>query len=140
MCAEKWQDTAPLVLRVALGLIFTMHGWQKFYGGVEGISGFIGSLGIPLPYFFAIVLIAVELIGGIMMILGVFTHWVSKSFVVVALVALFLVHIQNGFFIDLKGGTYGFEYILLILAASVSLMITGPGKWSLDNKMKRDAV
>ena len=132
-CADKWGGYAPFILRVATGLIFAAHGWQKLQMGVPGVSGFLAGLGFPLPDLFAVLLIAAELVGGILLILGAFTHWVAKILAVVALVALVTVHLGNGFFVS--GG--GYEFILLILAASVSVMITGPGKWALDMKLKK---
>lgn len=132
-CASRWGAFAPLALRVVTGVIFAMHGWQKLQMGVPGVSGFLGGLGFPMPEVFAVLLIAAELVGGIFLILGVFTHWTAKVLVVVALVALVTVHLSKGFFL-MNGG---YEYILLILAASVSLMITGPGKYSLDHMMHK---
>lgn len=132
-CTEKWGAAAPLILRVVLGAVFAMHGWQKLTGGVEGVSGFLGGLGFPMPELFAILLIAAELGGGILLILGLFTHWASKVLAVVALVALVTVHLGKGFFV----ADGGYEFILLILAATVSVLITGPGKYSLDQGMKK---
>jgi len=129
-CAAKMQDVAPLVLRLALGAVFAYHGYDKYLKGVEGVGGFLGSLGFPMAAAFAVALIAVELIGGIMMILGLFTHWVAKSFVIVSVVAFLTVHASKGFAIS--GG--GYEFIITLLAVSVSLMITGAGKYSLDYK------
>jgi len=124
---------APLVLRVVVGLIFAMHGWQKLTGGVEGTAGFLGSLGFPLPMLMAVLLIAAELGGGILLILGIFTHWISKVLAFVALIALLTVHVTQGFFVN-EGG---FEFIILIFAATVSLAITGPGKWALGRMVNR---
>jgi putative oxidoreductase len=132
MCAEKWGAVAPLVLRVVVGVIFAMHGYQKLtMMGVPGVSGFLTMLGFPMPDVFAVLLIAAELGGGILLILGLFTHWTAKVLAFVALVALVTVHLSKGFFLP------GYEFILLILAASVSVMITGAGKYSLDHKMKK---
>lgn len=125
---DALQGYAPLVLRVVVGLIFALHGYQKLEGGVAGVSGFLGGLGFPMPAVFAILLIAAELVGGIFLILGLFNYWTSRILGIVAIVALLTVHVTKGFF--LSGG--GYEYILLILAVTISLMITGPGKWSLD--------
>jgi putative oxidoreductase len=132
MCAEKWGAVAPLVLRVVVGAIFAMHGYQKLtMMGVPGVSGFLTMLGFPMPDVFAVLLIAAELGGGILLILGLFTHWTAKVLAFVALVALATVHLSKGFFLP------GYEFILLILAASVSVMITGAGKYSLDHKMMK---
>ena len=130
-CGDKWIGVGPLLVRVTVGLIFAMHGWQKLEGGVPGVAGFLGSLGFPSPEVFAVVLIAVELIGGILLIAGAFTHWVAKILALVAVIALFTVHAGNGFFM----ATGGYEFILLILAATLSLVFTGPGKWAVDSKL-----
>ena len=85
-------------------------------------------LGFPAPEVFAVILIAAELGGGILLILGAFTHWVAKILTFVALVAFVTVHLKYGFFVSAGG----YEYIILIFAASFSLMVTGAGKWSVD--------
>lgn len=132
-CGDRLAGIAPFILRLATGLIFAMHGWQKLTGGVAGVAGFLGGLGFPAPEVLAVLLIAAELGGGILLILGLFTHWVSKILAFVALVALLTVHVTKGFFVN-EGG---FEFILLIFAAAVSLAITGPGRWALDSMRKR---
>lgn len=129
-CGNRLAGVAPLILRLATGLIFVMHGWQKLSGGVEGTAGFLGMLGFPAPMLMAVLLIATELGGGILLILGLFTHWASKILAFVALVALLTVHATKGFFVS-EGG---FEFILLIFAATISLAITGPGKWALGGR------
>lgn len=130
-CSGKWSAFAPFFLRVVTGAIFLVHGWQKLQGGLPQTAGFLGILGFPAPEVFAVLLIAAEVGGGILLILGAFTHWISKILAFVALVALVTVHLKNGFLMS----NGGYEFILLILAASVSLMITGPGAWSLDRKV-----
>lgn len=125
---DGWRDYAPLVLRVVTGIIFAFHGWQKLQGGLPGVTGLVASLGFPMPEVFAVLLIAAELGGGILLILGLLTRWAAKFTAIVSVVALVLVHLPNGF----SMATGGYEYILLLLAASVSLILTGPGKWSLD--------
>lgn len=129
------ESYAPLILRVVTGLIFAMHGWQKLQGGVEATAGFLGTLGFPAASLFAVVLIAVELLGGIALVLGAYTHLAAKLTAIVAIVGLITVHLGKGFFVS-QGG---YEYILLLLAASLSLMITGPGKWALMPQKRTEA-
>jgi putative oxidoreductase len=129
-CAESWGDVAPLLLRIALGAIFAWHGYDKvFVKGMPAIAGFFGSIGIPLPEVMAYIVGYGELIGGLMLIAGLLTHWVSKFNIVVAIVAFLTVHMSKGFAVS--GG--GYEFIMLIGAAAVSLMITGAGRYSLDH-------
>lgn len=127
--AQELKDVPQLALRIALGAIFAWHGWDKVATkGVEGVAGFLGSLGFPLPMLFSYILSYGELIAGVMLIVGAFTHLAAKYATIVAIVALVLVHAKNGFNV----ATGGYEFILLILAASISLEVTGAGKYSLD--------
>lgn len=136
-CSEKWADFAPLILRVALGAVFFIHGYDKvFVKGIPAITGFMGMLGLPMPELMAYILSYGELIGGALLILGAFTYWVTLFDVIVAVVAWATVHGPKGFFIS----DGGYEFIMLILAASASLMISGAGKYSIDAhvmKMKK---
>ena len=52
-CFEKYPDVAHLVLRVAVGIVFVAHGWQK-WGGLTEFGGFLDSLGGPLPRIFSL--------------------------------------------------------------------------------------
>jgi putative oxidoreductase len=133
-CGDKWKEYAPLLLRLVLGAIFIVHGYQKIERGVGPTAEFLETLNIPLPVIAAVLLITAELVGGIFLVLGLFTHWTSKILAFVALVALLTVHIGNGF-----TGQGGYEFILLILVGCLSLMLTGGGKWALDKKLKKTA-
>lgn len=128
-CSAKWAEYAPLVLRVVIGIAFIMHGWQKVSGGLAGTTGFFASVGIPFAAFFAFVVTWLEFLGGIALVLGLATHWVSKLLAIDMLVAILVVHAKGGFFVPT-----GVELPLLLLAATISLMITGGGKYSLDAK------
>lgn len=131
-CAKKFGDLAPFFLRVVTGAIFLAHGWQKYVDGIGGVEGFLAGMNFPAPALLAVILVIAEIAGGILLILGAFTHWVAKVLAFVALVALITVHLPNGF-----TGPGGYEFILLILVSCISLIITGPGKISVDARMKR---
>ena len=130
--AAQYTDWAPLFLRIAVGLILFVHGYQKLGMGVEGVSGFLASLGFPMAGVFAVILIAVEVLGGIALIVGAWTRLAAFLASIVAVVALFTVHFSKGFLVS----NGGYEFILLILAVSVSLLIIGAGKFSVDHNMK----
>ncbi len=130
-CSESYHDYAPLVLRVVAGAIFLVHGLDKLKQGLEGTAGFLAGLGFPAATLFAILLIAVEVLGGLALILGLYTHWAAKLLAIVAAVAFFTVHLENGF--SVRDG--GYEYIALLFAVTVVLVLTGAGKYSLDTHL-----
>lgn len=131
-CSDTWKDIALLIVRVALGAVFFYHGYMKFGMGTEQVAGFLGQIGIPLTGIMAPILIWTEMIGGIALILGAFTHWISKLLIIIAVVAFATVHMKNGFNI----ATGGYEFIMLIFATSVVTMTFGAGKYSVDNFLK----
>jgi|SRR5580704_16143422 putative oxidoreductase len=120
------------VLRVVVGVIFLMHGWQKLSQGFHDVGGFLGSLGIPLPGLAAVVLTLVELLGGIALILGLLTRYAATFLAVDMLVAIITYHLKNGFF-----APAGFEFPLLLLAANINLVLSGAGSLSVDTLGKK---
>ncbi len=78
--------------RVLLGALFVVAGYQKLAGGVAGFAGFCASLGVPAPELMAWVVIAVELIGGAMLILGWKTKLAAQVLIVFTIIATFLAH------------------------------------------------
>jgi putative oxidoreductase len=125
------------LLRLVVGVIFVMHGWQKLSMGFQNVAGFLGSVGIPLPTLSAVVLTIVELLGGIALILGVLTRYVAALLAIDMLVALVAVHIKGGFF-----APKGVEFPLLLLVANIYLILAGAGALSVSGlqKKKMDAA
>ncbi len=86
----KCLDWALLVLRIVAGVIFVMHGYGKLFGDAPGMSAFTGmvtGMGFPLPGLFAYAAALTEFLGGLALILGVFTRYASVLLGVVMLVA-----------------------------------------------------
>jgi len=119
------------VVRVVVGVIFVMHGWQKLSMGFQNVGGFLGSLGVPVPTLAAVVLTIVELLGGIALILGIFSRYVAALLAIDMLVALILVHAKNGFF-----APKGVEFPLLLLASNICLLLAGGGCLSVEGFMR----
>lgn len=130
--------TGMTILRVILGITFMMHGSQKLFGafgggGLEGTAKFMASLGLEPSYVMAVLAALGEFGGGLLLLLGLFTRFGAFLTGVVSLVAIFSVHISKGFF--MSGG--GYEYALVLLAASLALLIDGAGKYSLDSGLSK---
>jgi putative oxidoreductase len=99
--------------------------------GIGNLGDMFGGLGLPAPMIAAIIVTAVEALGGLALILGLFTRWAAIPLALTMLVALFMVHLPNGFFVT--GGGNGYEFVLTLAAASVTLFLTGSGALALDD-------
>jgi putative oxidoreductase len=131
-------DTATTILRLALGVIFFAHGAQKTLGWFGGY-GFTGTMGfftgvLHIPAVFAFLAIAAEFLGALGLIFGLFTRVASFGVFCNMIVAVALVHSRFGFWMNWTGAQKGegYEYHLLLLAASAFLMIRGAGAASID--------
>ncbi|HTS67744.1 MAG TPA: DoxX family protein [Terriglobia bacterium] len=131
-------DRAATVVRLVLGIVFFAHGAQKMLGWFGGY-GFKGTMGfftqaMHIPAVFAFLAIAAEFFGGLGLIIGLLTRLAAFGIAVNMLVAIFMVHLPNGFFMNWAGQQKGegVEYHLLVLAMTVALMIRGAGAFSLD--------
>lgn len=129
-------DWGPLPLRVAVGLVFVMHGGQKlFVFGLAGTAGFMAQVGIPAPMLAAVVVTAVELLGGLALLLGLFTRWVAIPLAIDMIVAILTVHLKAGFFLP-----RGYEFTLTLLGATLGLALMGSGKASIDRALEQRRV
>lgn len=117
----KKPDVGLLFIRVAIGMVFFAHGWMKMQN-LDGASAMFVSLG--LPAFAAVFIAYLEVIGGIAMILGVFTRVVAKLFAITMVVAFF----ATG---GIATGYFAHELELVLLLGSLGIMLTGGGKHSL---------
>jgi putative oxidoreductase len=127
---QSWGIT---VLRIVVGIVFLAHGAQKvFTFGHHGVTGMLGSMGIPLPSVMSVVLMAVEFLGGAALVLGLLTRWAAALNGFDMVVAILAVHLKNGFF-----NPMGFEYPLTLLAACIALAVIGPGAGSVDGALAK---
>ena len=116
------------LLRLVVGAIYIMHAYLAL--GIFGPSGMIAyqvKNGIPFPEVATWYLILAHGLGGICLVLGLFTRWAALANVPVMLGAIGFVHLKNGFWAH-QGG---YEYPLVLLLASLALAMTGGGALSL---------
>ena len=130
---NQWTLT---LLRLVLGVIFAYHGYLKLFvpGGFKGTVGFFLAIGIPLPFYSAFLIALVEFVGGIFLLLGIVTKLATAALIIEMLVAFFKVHLKNGLVISQTA--YGYEFVLLLLAALVVVLVNGAGAFSLVKLFK----
>lgn len=124
-------QTAPyatLLLRLTMGVFFLCHGLIKLLVFTPaGTAGYFASLG--LPGWLGYLTMMLELLGGVALILGVWTRLVSLALVFPLAGAIIFVHAANGFTFTNKGG--GWEYPAMWLVAMIVLSLLGDGAYAL---------
>jgi putative oxidoreductase len=130
------QSNATLPLRLIAGIIFTAHGAQKLFAwfggyGLEATGQWMESIGITPGYLMALMAGSAEFFGGLLLIVGLLTRPTSFVLAITMAVAIVTVHLEHGLFMS----NNGYEFALILLATSISLMVSGAGKLSLDNKI-----
>ena len=132
----RMNDLGLLFVRGALGLSMAAHGSQKLFGwfggfGLEGTAGFFETLGFNPGIFFAAAAGLGELVGGLLIALGLLGVVGPAIVVGVMLVAIVSVHLPNGFF----ASSNGYELPLIYAAVAVTLALVGFGRYALDQKL-----
>jgi putative oxidoreductase len=127
---EGLQRFAVLMLRLLLGFVFVMHGSQKLLGGggIAGFAGVLNKMGIEPHVPLAWVVAITEFVGGICFFLGFLTRFWAAGLAIDMGVALFKVHLANGFFISKNG----FELVLTLGILALAVVFMGPGAPSVD--------
>ncbi|MBD9397599.1 MULTISPECIES: DoxX family protein [unclassified Pseudomonas] len=124
------------VLRVLVGITFMAHGSQKLFGwfggyGLAGVAQWMESIGLAPGYLMALMAGSAEFFGGLALVVGLLVRSASAVLAFTMLVAIFSVHIGNGFFM----ADNGYEFALALLAATLALLIEGAGRLSLDKRI-----
>jgi putative oxidoreductase len=122
---ENMQPFALLVLRAVLGLVMAAYGWEKVNGGMAQFKGFLVTIGIPgwMGYVSAYA----ELIGGILLIVGLLTRFAASAIFINMMVAVVKVTFKNGLV-----GAQGYGFSLSLVAMAFALIFFGGGPISLD--------
>lgn len=120
------------ILRVVVGIVFIVHGAQKFFVyGIGGVTQAFGQMHIPLPMIAAPVVAIVEFVGGIALVVGLFTRIAATLIAIDMLGAILFVHGRNGFFLPT-----GYEFAFSLMGACIALAIGGAGEYSVDNRRR----
>ncbi len=136
-------------LRLIIGLGFFEHGYAKLSRGADDFIAILHAIGVPFATFLGWATIAVEMIGGLLVLFGAFVSAAALPMIVVLLVAIVTVHLPNGFSsiklqsYDAAGahfGPPGYETDLLYLAGLLALCAGGAGPFSLDTYLKKRSV
>jgi len=136
---------APIPLRLIVGCGFMQHGFAKLSRGPDAFAEILRGLGVPAPHFMAWVNILTELLCGLAVLVGAFVTLASVPMAILLVVAIFTVHLPNGFSsVKLIGispngpqfGPVGYEVSLLYLACLVALVLGGAGPFALDALFK----
>ncbi|MGA8851797.1 MAG: DoxX family protein [Aeromicrobium sp.] len=129
-------DLAALLLRLALGVIFVMHGYKHGFGpkGLTGTTTWFADLGLRPARFHAAASTYLEIAAGVALLVGLFTPAAAAVGIGIMATAFMTVHRANGFFITKEG----YEYVVLVATALTVLSMMGPGSWSLDHAFGLD--
>jgi putative oxidoreductase len=127
-----------LILRVCLGLIFFLHGWMKIFGGeVSFIREMLLMAGWSMPEPLLWLTAIAEVLGGLALLLGVFTRPAAALLAFEMIVAVALFHVRQGFFIVAVPNVplaYGFEYHLVLIGGLICLALSGSGTGALGSR------
>lgn len=130
---DRGRAAAPLVLRVVLGGLFIWHGIDKFDAGISMVEEMFTMWGVPAPGLAAPLVAIVEIVGGIALVLGVGTRIAAIVLGVVMIGAL--IYVKQDLGIISSGPMPGAELDLALLAGLVALVVLGPGRVSLDDRL-----
>jgi len=119
-----------LPLRLVVAAVFLMHGGMKlFVIGMGGVTGMFTHMGIPLPAVAAPLITALEILGGLALLTGVFTRWAGLLLAADMAGAILFAKLHGGFF-----APGGVEFELTLLGAALTLAAVGPGGFALGRK------
>jgi putative oxidoreductase len=135
-------DVSLTILRVILGVVFFAHGAQRTLGwfGGDGFSATMAGfahMGMSVPVAFLI--ICAQFLGGLGLMVGLLTRIAALGIAGLMVGAIFMVHLQNGFFMNWMGNQKGegIEFHLLALAMAAALLLGGAGAWSVDRTLAK---
>ncbi|MCY4638990.1 MAG: DoxX family protein [Chloroflexi bacterium] len=129
--SAEMREWALVPLRVALGAVFIDAGLGKWRRGIGSTGEWFAELGIPFAQVQARLVAAVELVGGALLLVGLFAHWAAIPLAATMLVAVYVSKFKLGH--PFQGGSVqGYELDVILLAAAVAVALGGAGPLSVD--------
>ncbi len=123
------------MIRIAIGAIIFIHGWPKLtVMGPAGVGGMFGRMGLPAPDALAYASIFLEVVGGICIVLGLFTRFFAAGLSILLLIAMLSVHWAKGFSV----GAGGYEYALFLGIVMFAIALRGGGPYSVDRLIGKE--
>jgi putative oxidoreductase len=139
-------DKVLTLLRLVLAIVVFPHGAQKVLGwfggfGLAGTYGFLTQQ-MHIPAALAVLVFAAEFLAPIGLVFGFLGRVAAFGIAVDFIVALFLVHLPNGFFMNWSGQQKGegIEFFFLAIGIAVAIMIGGSGAFSIDRLLSKDQL
>jgi putative oxidoreductase len=138
------------VLRLALAAVFVAHGSNSLFGlwpnpgvgpgGLQYTSDLYASIGVHPSFLLGVLAAITQLVGGLLIGAGAFTRWSAAALLIYVGIGIWKAHWRWGFFLNwtiVAGRGHGIEYSLVLTAALVCLLLTGPGGLSIDRQRAR---
>jgi putative oxidoreductase len=136
----------PAALRLCVGSVFLLHGLQKLFGlaggaGVAGTAKLLADYGLPFPTPLAVTLGAVEAGGGLLLVIGAATLWVSLLLLLDMAFTVWRTHYPHGLAVGhlMPASPHDAEFYLVVIGALFCLMLAGPGVFSIDDRRAQNA-
>jgi putative oxidoreductase len=131
----SWRDIAGTLVRVVVGIMFLMHVSAKFKIGAAAVAANVMSKnGLEPGLAFAYAAIILETVGGVCLIIGLFTRFFAAALAIEMAIALLFVHLPKGY----AAGGGGYEYVLLIGVVLLAIAIRGGGPYSADRMIGKE--
>jgi len=130
-----WGDLSYTLVRIVVGIIMIMHVLGKFKVGAGAVAANVmAKNGLEPSLAFAYAAMFLESVGGVCLIIGLFTRFFAAALAIQMLIALFAVHWAKGFSV----GQGGYEFVLLLGVVLFAIAIRGGGPYSADNAIGKE--
>jgi putative oxidoreductase len=132
---ETMLPIAATFVRVIVGIMFLMHVSGKFKAGAAAVAAnTLAKNGIEPALMWAYVIMFLESVGGVCLIIGLFTRFFAAALAIEMLIAFLFVHLSKGY----SAGAGGYEYVLLIGAVCLVIAMRGGGIYSVDRLIGKE--